>query len=426
MASYISRRAEVVKTWEDFLTKYLGICNSDEYDEEKNPEGFVNLATAVNNLCLDIVYPQLTSKDIWCCDSSMLLYREAYGIMRLRKAMATLMTVFLETHKPVEPTDLFCSTGVTSCIDLLTHCIADPGEVILAPTPIYGRICTDLKQRSQVELWPIPVITKDNEELFPVLTLDKIKNAYSAAVSQNQIVRGIFLINPNNPLGDIYSPDLLMDILIFAQKHKLHVIVDEVYALSVFPGGPQFHSVLKFPEIPDPDRTHVLYGLSKDFGVAGLRIGVIYTQCKELQKCLMQLSFFPNVPYPIMDIAARFIEDLEWCKMYISINKERLKTNFIACSAYLKKLGIHVRNSNAGFFLWLDFHPVCGSKSFEQERDFFLYLINKMHLYIVPGAEFFTAQPGWFRLTFSGSPNHLNEGLNRLENGIKNYKPLDL
>ncbi|XP_035220227.1 1-aminocyclopropane-1-carboxylate synthase-like protein 1 [Stegodyphus dumicola] len=356
----------------------------------------------------------------------MLLYREGYGILRLRKALANIMTIFLETHKPVQPTDLFCTAGVTSCIDLLSHCIADPGDVILAPTPIYSRIYTDLKQRSEVDLWPIPIISKDNEELTPLLTIDKVEKAYADALSKKRVVRGIFLINPNNPLGDVYSPKLVMDILVFAKKHNLHVIVDELYALSVFPDGPQYHSVLKFPEIPDPMRTHVLYGLSKDFGLAGLRIGVIHTRCKELQNCLIQLSFFPNIPYPIMDIAARFLEDLEWCKTYIAEYKRRLLAKFTSCSTHLKKLGINIRDSKGGLFLWVDFRSVCGSKSFKQERDFFLYLLNEVHLYIVPGEELFSAQPGWFRMTFSGNPDHLKEGLRRLEDAIKNYKPLDV
>ncbi|GFT54452.1 hypothetical protein NPIL_533981 [Nephila pilipes] len=33
----ISNRAEVVRYWEDFLVKYMDMCNQDEYDEITNP-----------------------------------------------------------------------------------------------------------------------------------------------------------------------------------------------------------------------------------------------------------------------------------------------------------------------------------------------------------------------------------------------------
>ncbi|GBM64256.1 putative inactive 1-aminocyclopropane-1-carboxylate synthase-like protein 2 [Araneus ventricosus] len=181
----ISKRAEVVRNWEDFLNKYMGICNNDEYDELNNPNGYINLGTGINNMCRDIIIPRLTSAQVWDCNVDLLQYREGYGILKLRKALATIMTEFLDTHEPVDPEDLICVVGVTACLDILAHCLADPGEAILAPTPIYGRIYTDFMQRSEVKLWPIPIISKENEELCPVLTIDKVKKAYDDAISQS-------------------------------------------------------------------------------------------------------------------------------------------------------------------------------------------------------------------------------------------------
>ncbi|KAG8191697.1 hypothetical protein JTE90_016484 [Oedothorax gibbosus] len=418
----ISKRAEVVKNWDDFLNKYKKTCDQDEYDEKKNPEGYINLGIGINNMCFDIILPKLTSNDVWTCNPANLQYREAFGIMRLRKALATLMTEFIGTYEPVDPNDLFCFSGVTSCIDTLAHCLADPGEFIMAPTPIYGRINTNFMQRSQVKLWPIPIITHDNTEDSPTLTLEKIKKAYDSAVSQNQTVRALFLINPNNPLGDIYSSELLMDILNFCKEHGLHVIVDEIYALSIFEGGQQFHSTLRFPNLPDKTRTHVLYGITKDFGTAGLRVGAIHTKCQALKKCLMRLALFQNISYPLMDITARFIEDLDWCKSYIKENQKRLTEKFQSCVKRIEEMGLNVRQSEGGFFLWVDFRKVCGSESLAQEKHFFHYLIENAKLYILPGAEMFCEQPGWFRLTFTNSPDHVNEGLNRLEEAVRNYK----
>ncbi|KAF8764171.1 1-aminocyclopropane-1-carboxylate synthase-like protein 1 isoform X2 [Argiope bruennichi] len=417
----ISKRAEVIRNWEDFLNKYMGICNADEYDEVKNPNGYINLGTAVNNMCRDIIVPRLTSPHVWECNLDLLQYREGYGILKLRKALATVMTEFLCTHEPVDPEDLICVVGVTACLDILAHCLADPGEVILAPTPIYGRIYTDFMQRAEVKLWPIPIISKENDELSPILNIEKVKKAYEDAISQKQVVKALILLNPSNPLGDIYSSELLMDIFTFCNEHDLHVIMDEVYALSIFNGSPEFHSALKFPTLPNKNKLHVLYGISKDFGIAGLRIGAIHTRCKPLKNCLRQLSFFHDIPFPVMDIAAKFLEDLDWLKKYLSINRQRITDKFKESLDYCRRMGLNVRASAGGFFLWLDFRPICGSSSFEQERDFFLYLIEKAHLYIVPGEELFCAQPGWFRLTFTANPDHVNAGLKRLEEAIKNY-----
>ncbi|GFY52061.1 1-aminocyclopropane-1-carboxylate synthase-like protein 1 [Trichonephila inaurata madagascariensis] len=417
----ISNRAEVVRYWEDFLVKYLDVCNKDEYDAITNPNGFINLGTAVNNMCHDIILPRLTSAKIWLCDPDFLQYKEGHGILKLREALAAIMTEFLEPHESIDHENLICLIGATACIDLLAHCLADPGDVILAPTPIYGRIYTDFKQRSEVNLWPIPIITKDNTEPSPILTIEKVKKAYNDAISKGHVVKALFLINPSNPLGDVYSPELLLDIFSFCNEHNLHVIIDEVYALSTFNGSPQFHSALKFPDL-DKNKVHVVYGISKDFGIAGLRVGVIHTQNKTLQNCLKQLSFFQCIPFPAMDITTRFLKDIEWCKSYLTINKRRLTEKFKFCVDYMKKMGLNVRESAGGFFLWVDFRPICGSDTFEQEQDFFLYLIEKAHLYIVPGKELFCEQPGWFRFTFTCKPDHVGEGLKRLEKAIISYQ----
>lgn len=42
------------------------------------------------------------------------------------------------------------------------------------PTPMYGRICTDFKQRALVDVWPIPIIT-EVRFLFTIKMLGKKK-----------------------------------------------------------------------------------------------------------------------------------------------------------------------------------------------------------------------------------------------------------
>lgn len=42
------------------------------------------------------------------------------------------------------------------------------------------------------------------------------------------------LVNPHNPTGRIYSADTLRAYVQFAEKHDLHLIANEIYALSTF------------------------------------------------------------------------------------------------------------------------------------------------------------------------------------------------
>ena len=70
--------------------------------------------------------------------------------------------------------------------------------------------------------------------------------------------------------GRCYPRDTLIALMKFCQQHQIHLISDEIYALSVFqnasaPDAASFTSVLSLDlnEIIDPRLVHVLWGLSK-------------------------------------------------------------------------------------------------------------------------------------------------------------------
>ncbi len=43
-------------------------------------------------------------------------------------------------------------------------------------------------------------------------------------------VSALIINNPSNPCGSVYSKDHLLDIISIAEKHKVPIIADEIYA----------------------------------------------------------------------------------------------------------------------------------------------------------------------------------------------------
>ena len=56
------------------------------------------------------------------------------------------------------------------------------------------------------------------------------------------------------------------------------------------------------PQVPDPARTHVLWGLSKDFGLAGFRVGFIHSHNADLIRCLDGMSFYTSASVHIQQV----------------------------------------------------------------------------------------------------------------------------
>lgn len=108
-----------------------------------------------------------------------------------------------------------------------------------------------------------------------------LKNAYSTTAHPERI-KGVVLTNPNNPLGKCYTRDVLREILQFCDVNGMHLISDEVYAMSRLQSVNCFQPFISALSLLDDDlsatlaallpRVHVIWSMSKDFGCSGIRM----------------------------------------------------------------------------------------------------------------------------------------------------------
>ncbi|XP_046843419.1 tyrosine aminotransferase-like isoform X3 [Xenia sp. Carnegie-2017] len=81
----------------------------------------------------------------------------------------------------------------------------------------------------------------------------------------------IVVVNPSNPCGSVYKREHLEEILNIAEKYRVPVLCDEVYANVTF-GKEPFHSVRSLTKnVP----VLVVGSIAKRFLVPGWRIGWI-------------------------------------------------------------------------------------------------------------------------------------------------------
>jgi aspartate/methionine/tyrosine aminotransferase len=93
-------------------------------------------------------------------------------------------------------------------------------------------------------------------------------------------VRALVLTNPHNPLGQMYPKEVLQACVKFCQKHNIHYISDEVYALSILANPSEEHATPFVSALSldlgalgcDAGRIHTIWSTSKDFGSSGIRM----------------------------------------------------------------------------------------------------------------------------------------------------------
>lgn len=196
--------------------------------------------------------------------------------------MARLITTYFHPASPITLDNILFTSGVTSLNAICALCLTDPNDGILLGQPIYGSFNGDFSVPSSCQL--IYTSFQGGDPFSPGAVI-RYEEAFLKARDESGVsVRALLICNPHNPLGRCYPRETLEALLQFCQKYQIHLISDEVYALSVYEEESStdgFISVLSIEPADigvNPALIHVLYGMSKDFAAAGLRLGCLISQ----------------------------------------------------------------------------------------------------------------------------------------------------
>ena len=208
------------------------------------------------------------------------------------------------------------------------------------------------------------------------ITIDDLDSAYNNAISKGHPPKAIIITNPNNPLGKIYTKNELSVFINYCNMKSIHLIVDEIYALSVFDdvndkissnnsdnsnsdltndnNDDKFQSITTILQNKLNGNIHVLWGLSKDFGVSGLRAGFLYTQNKLLLASLSNFNMAFEVSNIVQEIYEDILNDHIFIKDYLTVNSKLIQDSYVLLTTGLNKLKIPFFHCHAGIFLFVD------------------------------------------------------------------------
>lgn len=419
--SHLSSRGRIIKWFWDSAEEGYRTYHMDEYDEDKNPSGIINLGTSENKLCFDLLSRRLSQSDMLQVKPALLQYPDWRGHLFLREEVARFLSFYCRSPVPLKPENVVVLNGCASLFSALATVLCEAGEAFLIPAPYYGAITQHTYLYGNVRLVSVYLdseVTGLDTRPFQ-LTVQKLEMALQGAKSEGVKVKGLILISPQNPLGDIYPPGELQEYLEFAKRHELHVVVDEVYMLSVFEESVGYRSVLSLERLPDPQRTHVMWGTSKDFGMSGLRFGTLYTENQDVATAVASLCRYHGLSGLVQYQMAQLLQDRDWIdQVYLLENHARLKAAHAYVSGELKALGVPFLSRGAGFFIWVDLRKYLPEVTFEEEMLLWRrFLDNKVLLTF--GKAFQCKEPGWFRLVFSDQAHRLRLGMQRIRQVLK-------
>jgi len=214
--------------------------------------------------------------------------------------------------------------------------------------------------------------------------------------------RLIAVCNPNNPTGAVMREETVDEICEIARKVDAWIISDEVYQGAELDGvtTPTFWGRYK--------KVIVVNGLSKAYGLPGLRIGWIATTRDLAQKLWSYHDYTTICPTALSDYLARKTLEPEMRAKILARTRKILQANLPIVKDWVEQ---HRDNFSfvppkAGAIAYLKYKLKINSSRFAKR------LIHEKSTLIVPGDQF--GMDGYLRIGYGPPKEYLTGGLNRI------------
>ena len=363
------------------------------YDPGMNPDGYIPLSVAENLLSKDRLIERLSA--VGDVPARVLGYDSMVGSKAFRERLARFLGRRVLGREP-RPDQLAVLAGAGTVLEILFHCLCDPGDGVLVPTPSYAGFWADLETRDELKIVEVPTRVAEGFRLTP----DHLDRAVAEA---GRPIRALLFTTPNNPLGTVASPAQIEQILAWAQDREIHVVFDEIYALSVFGDRPFTSCAQVAPELGD--RVHVVWAFSKDFGASGLRCGLLVSENTALIEAVKGLAYWACCSGHTQYLLGEVIADDAWVEDYVAHNQAALGRAYGDVTAALDAAAIPYFPAAAGFFLLLDLRVHLAEPTWEAEEALWRRLLEEGNVNLTPGRACRNPEPGLMRLCFAAVPS---------------------
>lgn len=307
-------------------------------------------------------------------------YMPNTGYPFVRKKVADFLTKEQETAVSEEEVIMTC--GAAGALNITLKAILDPGDEVICPAPYFAEYSF--------------YVDNHNGEFKPVATRPDFSLDLAAiAGAINEKTKAFIINSPNNPTGQIYSKESLVELgHLLKEKgdqynRTIYLICDEPYRKIVYDG-------LDVPGIFSCyDNSIIGTSYSKDISLPGERIGFAAVNPGAAYKADLlngmalanRILGFVNAPA----LMQRVVGELQGETVAIS-EYERKKT--LLCGG-LKEAGYEFHLPKGAFYLF-------PKSPIEDEVEFVKQLKEEMIL-VVPGSGF--GCPGYFRIAFCVDDN---------------------
>ncbi|KAF7375468.1 PLP-dependent transferase [Mycena sanguinolenta] len=399
------------------------------YEPDLYPDGVINLSTAENSLLSDRLIENFSRP--LTIYSPHLKYRNTLIKMTLPTVEDLLPQYVNDNFQPLVPVtreNSVAGPGIGALLAQLIWAIADEGAGVLLSAPFYDDYVRDIVHPTGA----LPVLAEIPAEIdsLSMEVIPYLEKTLLESAARGVQIQVLLLCNPHNPLPQIVAKEVVQGYALLAEKHNLHLVVDEVYGMSTFesayPPTPNvpFESILSYDLAAmgvDPSRVHVLAGPTKDFGASGFKVGLLVSSSNlpllELVRPLFRATPISAASDPLF---ARVLNDKPFVEKFLVDNRKMLGAAYELVARWLIFHGLSFTRANAGVYVLVDLAPFIeriGSSSSggTEKLDLAVAVMLAEKVFLKPTTLMADPIPTRFRLIFTHPRPTMELALRRIE-----------
>jgi aspartate/methionine/tyrosine aminotransferase len=314
-----------------------------------------------------------------------LVYVQTNGTSALREAIAAL-------YPGATADNIVVGNGTAEANYVSVWRLVEPGDDVVMMLPNYMQMWGVVRgQGAVVQPWRL---REDRDWTADVGELETLVGPKT---------RLIVVCNPNNPTGSIVSEDAMRAIVRVAEKHGAWLLADEVYRGAERDG----RETRSFWGLYD--RLLVTCGLSKAYGLPGLRIGWVAGPAATVAELWARKDYLSIAPGALSDVLARKAVQPEVRARILARTRGIVNGNFTVLQEWMRRHenAFRLVPPRAGAIAYPRYSwPIGSTRLTERLRD-------EQSVLVVPGDQF--GMDGFLRIGLGNEPEDLRAGLERID-----------
>jgi aspartate/methionine/tyrosine aminotransferase len=312
-------------------------------------------------------------------------YSQTNGTEELRRTIAAI-------YKKASADDILVTNGSSEAIFITLWSFLKRGAEVVVMLPNYMQ-AYGLAKMMQAKLKPFWLKEESSRWAVDLGRLRKIVSGRTTLIA---------ICNPNNPTGAVFDRETVERICEIAKKVGAWVLSDEVYQGAELSG-------LEAPTVWGMyDKVIVTNGLSKAYGLPGLRIGWALTR-KELAAKLWAYHDYTTIgPSALSDWVARKALQPDVRSKILNRTREILQSNLPILKRWVEKYDycLSLVPPEAGAIAYVKYSLRINSTKLAGR------LLREKSTLVVPGDQF--GMDHFLRLNYGCEPERLRFGLERV------------